>query len=324
MNQLANQIGLVFVYAIPAFLVLMAVEYWAWRREQRDQQPPPERKRGMSMRDTATNVSTYAIRLVASPLEKFIELPILAIAAAFAPFTLPADQWWTWLLALVLADLVYYVKHRMSHRIRMFWAEHSVHHSSEYFNLSTALRLPWLIPGSFVKSAVGVPMVLIGIPLWMVFLCQAIVLLYQFPIHTERIGKLPRPIEYVFNTPSHHRVHHGANNPYLDKNYGGIFIIWDRLFNSYAEELETVRYGLTKNIDTHNPIKVNYYEFVAMIRDVRNATSWRGRVGYLLRPPGWRESPPSTAAEHTPSNTLTTCPTAAASPPRIGATNCSA
>ncbi|MGV9796619.1 sterol desaturase family protein [Mycobacterium sp. NPDC003449] len=291
MDQLADQVKLVFVYGIPAFLLLMAVEYYGYYREKRENQPPPPGiKRGISGRDTATNVSTYAIRLVVAPLEKFIELPIVAMAAAFAPITLPAGQWWTWVLALVLADAVYYVKHRMSHRIRMFWAEHSVHHSSQYFNLSTSLRLPWLVPGSFLKSVVGIPMALIGIPLWVIFLCQAIVLLYQFPIHTERIGKLPKMIEYVFNTPSHHRVHHGANNPYLDKNYGGILIIWDRLFNSYAEEIEPVRYGLTKNIDTGNPIKVNYHEFAVMVRDVWRAATWRGRVGYLLRPPGWQES----------------------------------
>ncbi|AQT80084.1 C-5 sterol desaturase [Mycolicibacterium litorale] len=294
MDQILDQAKLVFVYAIPAFLLLMAVEYYGYRREKREssgEQPQRRATKGVSARDTACNVSTYLIRLVVGPLEKFIELPFVVIAAAFAPVTLPANQWWTWGLALLLADLAYYVKHRMSHRIRMFWAEHSVHHSSQYFNLSTALRLPWLIPGSFLKSVVSIPMALIGIPVWVIFLCQAIVLLYQFPIHTERIDKLPKAIEYVFNTPSHHRVHHGANNPYLDKNYGGILIIWDRLFGSYADEVEAVRYGLTKNIQTDNPIKVNYHEFALMVRDVWRATSWRGRIGYLLRPPGWQETP---------------------------------
>lgn len=290
MEQLAEQVKMVFVYGLPAFLLLIAVEYYSYLRERRETKPQSDIKRGVSTRDTASNISTYLIRLVVSPLEKFIELPIIVIAAAFAPIALPADQWWTWVLALVLADATYYVKHRMGHRIRLFWAEHSVHHSSQYFNLSTSLRLPWLVPGSFLKSVVSVPMALIGIPVWVIFLCQAIVLLYQFPIHTERIGRLPRPIEFIFNTPSHHRVHHGSNNPYLDKNYGGILIIFDRMFGSYAEELEPVRYGLTKNIDTNNPIKVNYHEFVLMLRDVWHAETWRGRIGYLLRPPGWQET----------------------------------
>ncbi len=293
MDQIVDQVKLIFVYGLPAFLLLIAVEYYAFFREGRENREEGWSEtgpKGVSRRDSTSNVATYLLRLVLGPLEKFMELPIVVFVAAFVPWTLPANQWWTWVLALVLADLAYYVKHRMGHRIRLFWAEHSVHHSSQYFNLSTSLRLPWLIPGSFLKSVVYIPMVIMGIPVWLIFLCQTIVLIYQFPIHTERIGKLPRAIEYVFNTPSHHRVHHGSNNPYLDKNYGGILIVWDRMFGSYAEELEQVRYGLTKNINTYNPIKLNFHEFAVMISDVWHAKTWRGRVGYLLRPPGWQES----------------------------------
>ncbi|NKY58438.1 sterol desaturase family protein [Nocardia flavorosea] len=279
MSQIAN-IGL---YAIPAFLLLMVVEFIAHYRDRDGSYS------GVDTRDTVTSLSIYALGRVAKSFDKFIELPLVLIAAALAPVALSASQWWVWVAAIVLADFAYYFKHRMEHRIRLFWASHSVHHSSQYFNFSTALRLPWLIPGSFITSAVYIPLALIGIPAWMIFLSQAIVLLYQFPIHTERVGRLHPLIEYVFNTPSHHRVHHGANNSYLDKNYGGIFIIWDRMFGSYAEETEPVRFGLTKNIDTHNPIKANYYEFARMISDIRHAETCRGRVGYLLRPPGWTE-----------------------------------
>lgn len=190
----------------------------------------------------------------------------MVIAAAFAPHTLSASDWRVWVAALVLADLAYYAEHRMDHRIRLLWAGHSVHHSSQHFNLSTAVRLPWLIPGSFLASVTDVPLALLGIPAWMIFLAHSIVLLFQYPIHTERVDRLPRPIEFVFNTPSHHRVHHGANNPYLDKNYGGILIVWDRMFGSYAEETEPVRYGLTTNIGTHNPVRANYHEFAGMVR----------------------------------------------------------
>ncbi|MBX7435096.1 sterol desaturase family protein [Mycobacterium sp. Y57] len=284
---------MISIYAIPAFLVLMAIEYFGYYRERREARrtgvPPARATAGLSVRDTTTSLSVYAIGRVVKPLDKFIELPLVAIAGALSPLALSASDWWLWVLALVLADLAYYVKHRMSHRIRLFWAGHSVHHSSERFNLSTAVRLPWLIPGSFLMSVVYVPLALIGIPLWMIFLAQSVVLLFQYPIHTERIGRLPGPVEFVFNTPSHHRVHHGANNPYLDKNYGGILIVWDRMFGSYAEEIEPVRFGLTKNIDTYNPIKVNYHEFATMLRDVWRAQSWRGRIGYLVQPPGWAE-----------------------------------
>lgn len=280
----AMRIGL---YAMPAFFVLMAIEFLSYRFDKDNPRP----RAGISLRDSTTSLSIYALGYIVRPLERFIEVPIVAIAAAFAPMQLSAGHWWVWVAAIVLADLAYYAKHRMSHRVRLFWAAHSVHHSSQHFNLSTAVRLPWLIPGSFLSSIVYVPLALVGIPVWLIFLSQAIVLLYQFPIHTERIDRLPRVIEYVFNTPSHHRVHHGANNPYLDKNYAGILIVWDRMFGSFAPEEEPVRYGLTKNIDTHNPVKANFHEFAAMVRDVWRARTWRGRLGYLLRAPGWREDP---------------------------------
>lgn len=278
------------LYAMPAFFVLMAVEFLGYFFDKRGTDTGTAgRRAGISWRDTATNLSIYALGFVLRPLDRFIAVPMVAIAAAVTPLQLPASQWWVWVLAIVLADLAYYLQHRMSHRIRLFWAAHNVHHSSRYFNLSTALRLSWLIPGSFLSTVGYVGLALIGIPAWLVFLSQAIVLLYQFPIHTERVDRLPRVIEYVFNTPSHHRVHHGANNPYLDKNYAGIFVLWDRMFGTFVAEGEPVRYGLTKNIDTFNPVKVNYHEFVVMLGDIWHARTWRGRFGYLFGPPGWSE-----------------------------------
>ena len=150
MDHLQN-ISMISVYAIPAFLVLMAVEFVAYHRERRDAVGEPgggRDKAGVSARDVTTSLSIYGIGRVVKPLDKFIELPVVAVAAALTPLTLSASQWWVWALALVLADLAYYAKHRMSHRVRLFWTGHSVHHSSQYFNLSTAVRLPWLIPGS--------------------------------------------------------------------------------------------------------------------------------------------------------------------------------
>jgi sterol desaturase/sphingolipid hydroxylase (fatty acid hydroxylase superfamily) len=301
-------IGNIGLYAIPAFLLLLGIEYLGdhleRRRDRREGRDTVARNKvGFSGRDTATSLSVYGLGRFAKLVDDVIELPIVLIAAAFAPWALSASDWWVWVVVLVGADLAYYTEHRMQHRIRMFWAAHSVHHSSRHFNMSTAVRLPWLIPGSFLVAVVYVPMALAGIPPWMIFLSKSIVLLFQYPLHTERVGKLHPAIEYVFNTPSHHRVHHGANNPYLDKNYGGILILWDRLFHSYAEETERVRYGLVHNVETHNPIKVNYHEFALMMRDVWRAKTWRGRFGYLLRPPGWTEpgsttAPPSVDLSH--------------------------
>ncbi|WP_395310961.1 sterol desaturase family protein [Mycobacterium sp. AMU20-3851] len=291
-------IGNIGLYAIPAFLLLLSIEFlgdWLERRRDRKAGRAPDTRArvGFSGRDTFASLGVYGLGRFANLVEDFIQFPIVLLAAALAPMALSPTDWWVWVLAIVGADLAYYAQHRMQHRVRLFWAAHSVHHSSQHFNMSTAVRLPWLIPGRFLTSVVYVPLALVGVPAWMIFLSQAVVLLYQYPLHTERIGKLHPAIEFVFNTPSHHRVHHGSNNPYLDKNYAGILIIWDRMFNSYADEIERVRYGLTHNIDTYNPIKVNFHEFGLMVRDVWRARSWRARVGYLLRPPGWTEELPT-------------------------------
>ncbi|QUR68325.1 sterol desaturase family protein [Mycobacterium spongiae] len=277
----------IFLMLLAGVLVLMGIEFLSYRLDKN----PSRQRVGVSARDTATSLSVYALARITRPLAQFTGVPLVVLAAALTPLALPASQWWVWVAALVLTDLAYYAKHRMAHRIRFFWAAHSVHHSSQHFNLSTGLRTPWLVPGwFFLSSIVYVPLALVGFPVWMIFGCHGIVIFYQFPIHTERIDRLPRPIEYLFNTPSHHRVHHGANNPYLNKNYGGILIVWDRLFGSFTEEGGPVRFGLRKNIATHNPIKVNFGEFVAMLGDVRRSRTWRGRVGSLLGPPEWTDA----------------------------------
>ena len=214
-------------------------------------------------------------------------IALLAYAALYvyvAPWHLPATEWYTWVIAIVGVDLLYYVYHRMAHRVRLFWATHQAHHSSQYFNFATALRQKWNISGDVFLRAL---LPLFGVPPWLVFLSFSINLIYQFWIHTERIDKLWRPIEFVFNTPSHHRVHHGMDQQYLDRNYGGIFILWDRLFGSFQAETTRPHYGLTKQVDTFNIWKLQTWEYVAIARDVRHATRWRDRLGYIFGPPGW-------------------------------------
>lgn len=278
--------GQLFIYAIPAFAVFMFVEWIDYRRD------PDRPANGHSGRDMAANITTYLLgRFLKPVLQYLIPFSAVVVAAALTPLHLSPTTWWVWVLGLVVTDFCYYLAHRADHRVRLLWTAHSVHHSSQYFNLSTALRLPWVHPAaSIVRGFAWVPAALIGFPAWMVFLLQTIGLLYQFPIHTQRIRTLPRPIEFLFNTPAHHRIHHGSNQPYIDKNYGGIFIIWDRLFGSFAAETEPIRYGLTKNIGTDNPLKVNYHELGALIRDVYQANTWRGRLGYIFGPPGWSEA----------------------------------
>ncbi|MFN8600998.1 MAG: sterol desaturase family protein [Candidatus Binatia bacterium] len=196
---------------------------------------------------------------------------------------------WTAFVACFFAeDLAYYWFHRVSHERRWFWASHVVHHSSQRYNLSTALRQTWT-----GKATLGfvfwLPLVFLGFEPSMVLFFMATSLLYQFWIHTEAIDRLPAPLELVLNTPSHHRVHHGANPRYLDANYAGVLIIWDRLFGTFTPELdaEPVRYGLVKNIETYNPLRIAFHEWIATAQDVRRAGSWHERWMYLFGPPGW-------------------------------------
>jgi sterol desaturase/sphingolipid hydroxylase (fatty acid hydroxylase superfamily) len=198
-------------------------------------------------------------------------------------------------VAIVAWDFLYYWDHRWMHEVRLFWANHVTHHSSQRYNLSTALRQPW---SGFLLSWVYLPMPLLGIPANQVAKAGQLNLLYQYWIHTEAIDRLPALAEKVLNTPSHHRVHHGANQQYLDKNYGGILIVWDKLFGSFEPEVRRIKYGLTKNIHTFNPIKVGYHEFVDIARDVRRSGSVRAGLRAVLGPPGWtpRREPEQLAA----------------------------
>ncbi len=195
--------------------------------------------------------------------------------------------WWAWLIILFAEDLCYYWFHRTSHESRFFWASHVVHHSSQQYNLSTALRQTW--SGSFYSFIFWLPLILIGFHPVMVLVQMSISLLYQYWIHTELIDKMPRWFEAVFNTPSHHRVHHATNPQYLDRNHAGIFIIWDRLFGTFEPEREKPVYGLVKNIDTYNPIKIAFLEWVDLLRDFfTTKTSLLNRFKYLIKPPGWK------------------------------------
>jgi sterol desaturase/sphingolipid hydroxylase (fatty acid hydroxylase superfamily) len=188
-------------------------------------------------------------------------------------------------LAAVFAwDAIYYWNHRIQHEARYLWAIHVVHHSSEHYNLSTALRQPVADSlGTFVPYGL---MALLGIRPALIEAARGINLVYQYWIHTEAIAKLG-PLEKVLNTPSHHRVHHGSNRQYLDRNHGSILIVWDKLFGTFEPEDEPVRYGLTKNIDTFNPLLVASHEYLDIADDVARSQNWADRVGFVVRGPGW-------------------------------------
>ncbi|GLQ19791.1 sterol desaturase family protein [Algimonas porphyrae] len=193
------------------------------------------------------------------------------------------------LAALVAQDFVYYWKHRASHRIRWFWSAHVVHHSSQHYNLSTALRQPWNsnFTGYVLLSS---PLILIGFHPLLIGFVGALNLLYQYWIHTEAIRKFPRWVEFIFNTPSHHRVHHSTHPTHLDMNYAGIFIIWDRMFGTFVEEGddEVMTYGLVKNIGTYNPFRVAFSEWISIFEDALTpGLTLRQRLGYIFAPPGY-------------------------------------
>tara|TARA_B100000795_G_scaffold269758_1_gene260256 strand:+ start:158 stop:1051 length:894 start_codon:yes stop_codon:yes gene_type:complete len=195
--------------------------------------------------------------------------------------------WWTWILLLFAEDFCYYWFHRISHQSRLFWASHVVHHSSKKYNLSTALRQTW--SGSFYTFIFWFPLILIGFHPVLVLVQMSISLIYQYWIHTELITKMPKWFEAIFNTPSHHRVHHATNPQYLDRNHAGIFIIWDKLFNSFEPEVEKPIYGLVTNIGTYNPFKVAFIEWYRMLTDFfTSKTSITNKFKYLVKPPGWK------------------------------------
>lgn len=271
----------VLIYlAIPVFLITLAIEA-AWARHRKGD----PRIIGYATKDTFASLAMGLGNVGIAAVTKLGTFALMTWLYQYRVATLP-NLWWTWLLLFFAEDFCYYWFHRASHEVRALWAAHVNHHSSEHYNLSTALRQSWTTP--FTAPAFWLVLPLLGFAPWMVFTQQAISLLYQYWIHTEAIDRLPAPLEFVFNTPSHHRVHHGSNPEYLDRNHGGILIIWDRLFGTFAPERARVRYGLTENIRTFKPHVIAFHEWIAMARDARRAPSWRAALGYVLRPPGWR------------------------------------
>jgi len=190
--------------------------------------------------------------------------------------------WVMWLLTFILIDLVFYIYHRISHRSRFLWAIHMSHHSSEEMNFAVSFRQAWLGPVSKIPFFILLP--LIGLDPTIIAVAGVISTLWGIFGHTQVIGKLG-PIEWIFNTPSHHRVHHGANEEYIDKNYGNLFIIWDRIFGTFQPEKANVRYGLVKNVNTYNPIKITFMEWRSMFSDMSKASNPQEFINIFFGPP---------------------------------------
>lgn len=276
------------LFAVPFFALFIVLELLAIRFLGDHDDEAPTRM-GYSAPDTAANLASGVGSVVVNLGARFAALFLYFALWSVAPWHLDAGNPWTWVFTLLAVDLLWYAYHRASHRVRILWAAHQAHHSSVHFNYSVALRQKWNPWGELLFWT---PLPLLGVPPWMIFFAFSLNLIYQFWVHTETIPKLWAPVEYVLNTPSHHRVHHASQKQYLDRNYGGILIVWDRLFGTYAEEEDVPVYGLTVPVTTHNPLRIQYGEFLAAVRDVRAARTWRDRAGHLFGPPGWRPAEP--------------------------------
>lgn len=263
--------------AIAAFTLFMLVEMLVARYRQ------PE---AYEYRDTATSMLMGYISLFFGALYGVAQIGVILAVYEVRLFDI-GWTWWALVICFFAEDFVYYWGHRLSHEHRFWWASHVIHHSSQHFNGSTALRQSWtgiFGAGFFIR----LPLFFIGFPPAMVLFFTAVTAAYQLWVHSEQIGKLG-PLEWVLNTASHHRVHHSSNPRYLDRNHGGFLIIWDRLFGTFAEERddEPCRYGIVTNIATFNLFRVALHEWAAIWRDVMTARSSRDALGYFFGPPGW-------------------------------------
>ena len=268
------------LWAIPAFVVLVVAEaaFSAWDQRAWYEAKDTAASLAMGLGNVVMNLAGKAMALAA--------FWALYRWTGFFKTELSPLVWWSWPLLFLADDFSYYWFHRISHECRFFWASHVVHHSSPKYNLATALRQTWTgtVTGTF---AFWLWLPVVGFHPVAVLTMQSVSLLYQFWIHTESVRRLPRWAEWLFNTPSHHRVHHGSDVDYLDTNHGGILIVWDRLFGTFQPERHHPTYGLTDPLGSHHPFRIAFHEWADLARDVRRAPTWRARWGYVFGPPGW-------------------------------------
>ena len=261
------------VIAIPLFATLIAVEAWfaqKWRPEFYES------------KDAWINIFIGFVSVAFGALFGLFIGVIYAFAYELAPYKFPAEAWWTWVILFFVDDLAYYWFHRISHESRLFWNFHVVHHSSEHYNLSVAVRQSWF--SGTLHWIFYAPIMLLGFAPWMFAVMHGFNLIYQFWIHTRFVKRMS-VLEYVLNTPSHHRVHHGVNNPYLDRNYAGVLIIWDRLFGTFVEETEEPRYGIITPLRSYNPLWINTHSWHEMWLAMQKRKTILGKLRCLFASP---------------------------------------
>jgi len=271
-----SDINLIYI-AIPFFVISIIIEVIYTNRKN---------LKYYEIKDTISSLSMGIGNVMVITLFKGITLYFYTLLYQYRLFDLGIG-WQVWLLLLFSDDFSYYWFHRFSHRNRYFWASHVIHHSSTRYNLSTALRQTWtgLITGTLIFWF-WLP--LVGFHPIMIVTMKSISLIYQFWIHTETIKKMPKIFELIFNTPSHHRVHHGTDSIYVDKNYAGIFIIWDKLFKTFQAEIQTPNYGILHNIKSYNPFYIATHEWIDMFRDLKWKNGIVKNFNYIFKPPEWK------------------------------------
>ncbi len=262
------------VIAIPFFALMIAAEaLWTYLKGSDEYG---------DKKDTWNNIFLGFMSVAWGALFGLMTAFIYIYCYEIAPYKFPDNAWWTWVVLFFVDDLAYYIFHRISHESRLFWNFHVVHHSSEQYNLSVAVRQSWF--SGILHWIFYAPVMLLGFAPWMFALMHGFNLIYQFWIHTKLVNKLG-PLEYIFNTPSHHRVHHGVNEAYLDKNYAGVLIIWDRLFGSFVPETEEPRYGIIKPIKSYNPLWVNTHGWFEMLEAMKRQSSLSGKMKCIFASP---------------------------------------
>lgn len=250
----------IILYAAPVMILLVAIEWIISYKKKRKYYDGKD-----TLAATVIGLGNVAI----SAALKIITFGIVLFFYNMVPWSIPYI-WWAFILCFIWIDFWRYWAHRIAHENRFWWATHVTHHSSKKYNWSVSFRLGWT---QHIKIIFFIPIALAGFHPVVFFICHQIAVLYQFWIHTEYIRKLPKPIEYIFTTPSHHRVHHARNDKYLDKNYGSTFIIWDRIFGTFQAEEEQADYGITNPVKSYNPVYLCFHEWMDIIKDIKNSKS---------------------------------------------------
>lgn len=276
MKEWQNQVLLLF--SIPIYAVLIPLEIILSNYRHR---------KFYGWKETAMNVYLNLLNAGIDLLLRGFALAVLIFASQYA-LNLHLSPVWYWGLLFICEDFLFWLEHYVDHSVRLFWAVHVTHHSSEEYNLSTGFRSSVFMP--FYRYMYFIPLALLGFAPIDILFMYALTQTYGILVHTQAIKKLPRWIEYIFVTPSHHRVHHASNAPYLDKNMGMALIIWDRMFGTFAAEMpeEPPRYGLTTPLDNaHHPVNIVLHEWRSIGKDLKQEISWKQKLGYLFQPPGW-------------------------------------